>query len=149
MSMNKVIIKIIFFSIVLFSCNEQRTTPVGRYELLLDLTEKNMSLQDREELTTSLVSENPLFLFALLDTNLSWKDLLPSELIIQDSIIEFIDVDGVSSGKAAYTYKKVNDTTAKFVLETGEAFDFVSQKDYYILKMENLNLYFSKIKESN
>ena len=104
--MNKVIIKIIFFSIVLFSCNEQRTIPVGRYELLLDLTEKNMSLQDREELTTNLVSENPLFLFALLDTNLSWKDLLPSELIIQDSIIEFIDVDGVSSGKAAYTYKK-------------------------------------------
>ena len=63
-----------------------------------------MSLQDRR-LTTNLVSENPLFLFALLDTNLSWKDL-PSELIIQDSIIEFIDVDGVSSGKAAYTYKK-------------------------------------------
>ena len=63
-----------------------------------------MSLQDREELTTNLVSENH-FSIRFIGYKSIMERFIAIGINIQDSIIEFIDVDGVSSGKAAYTYK--------------------------------------------
>ena len=145
MSKLKIAAAIIFLIVGMVSCNEQQTSPTGRYELLPDLTVENMSLQGGEDFITDLISENPLFAFVFSDTNFSWKDLLPSELIIQDSTMEFIDAEGVPSSKVMYTYKKINDAVANLVLETGDTLEFVSQKDYYILKMWKLDLYFKKL----